>query len=216
MYQLAIFDLDGTLLDTIEDLKRACNYALEAHGYSTHDTASYKRFVGSGIYKLVERALPEEARDEANVLKVKATFDSYYTAHNEDTTKPYEGIKALLMALKARGIRCAVFTNKAEAYATSLVERQFGELISDTIGQKEGVPVKPHPIGIKRLLEKYQIAKEDCIYIGDSDIDILTAKNAEVTSVGVLWGFRTKEELQEAGANHLVATPKSLEALIVK
>ncbi len=215
MYQLAIFDLDGTLLNTIEDLKNACNYALESFGYRTHDIAAYKYFVGSGIYKLVERALPEEGKNEANVLRVKAVFDKYYAVHSEDYTKPYEGIKEVLIRLKERNIKVVVLTNKAQAYATELVKRQFGELIEYVIGQREGVPTKPNPIGIYELLHKFNIAKENCIYIGDSDIDMFTAKNAGVDAIGVLWGFRTKEELSNAGAKYLAQNVDEMGEIII-
>ena len=215
MYKLAIFDLDGTLLDTIEDLKNACNYALQTHGFETHETEAYKYFVGSGIYKLIERALPETARDTSVVLKVKATFDTYYKAHSEDATKPYEGIISLLTCLKEKGIQCAVLTNKAEPYAKALVSRQFGDLVAHVIGQKEGVATKPDPIGIDTLLKRFHCTKTECIYIGDSDVDIFTAQNAQVTSVGVLWGFRTKQELKVAGAHYLVESPKALENIIL-
>ena len=215
MYQLAIFDLDGTLLDTIEDLSNACNYALKSFGYETHDVAAYKYFVGSGIYKLVERALPEGAKDEASVLKVKAVFDEYYGAHSEDYTKPYEGIQEALTILNAKGIQCAVLTNKAQVYATELIKRQFKDQIAFVMGQREGVPTKPNPIGIYDLIKKFDVQKEACIYMGDSDIDMLTAKNAGVTSIGVLWGFRTKEELLNAGAHHLAEKPEELVKLIL-
>lgn len=215
MYQLAIFDLDGTLLDTIQDLCNACNHALAHFGYETHDVEACKYFVGSGIYKLIERALPEDARDEANVLKVKAVFDEYYGMHSEDYTKPYEGIQEMLTTLKEKGIKCAVLTNKAQAYAEQLVKRQFGNLVEVVIGQREGIPTKPNPIGIHKLLTKFDIPKANCIYMGDSDIDMLTANNAAVTSVGVIWGFRTKEELQKAGAHYLVENPSQLEAIIL-
>ena len=215
MYQLAIFDLDGTLLDTIQDLCNACNHALAHFGYETHDIEACKYFVCSGIYKLIERALPEEAKDEANVLKVKAVFDAYYAAHSEDYTKPYEGILEMLESLNTKGVKCAVLTNKAQVYAKELVARQFKGLVEVVIGQREGIPTKPNPVGIHELLNTLDIAKENCIYIGDSDIDMYTAGNAQVTSVGVLWGFRTKEELVSAGAKHLANTPLELEKIIL-
>ncbi|WP_054738530.1 HAD family hydrolase [Cellulosilyticum ruminicola] len=215
MYQLAIFDLDGTLLDTIQDLCNACNHALAYFGYKTHDIEACKYFVGSGIYKLIERALPEEVRDEANVLKVKAVFDAYYAAHSEEYTKPYDGILEMLESLNAKGVKCAVLTNKAQVYAQELVDRQFKGLVEEVIGQREGIPSKPNPVGIYELLNTLNVAKENCIYIGDSDIDMYTAANAQVTSVGVLWGFRTKEELISADAKYLAKSPVELEVLIL-
>lgn len=216
MYRLAIFDLDGTLLDTIKDLSTACNVALDAHGYTGHDLEAYKTYVGNGIYKLVERALPEDARDEVSVLKVKATFDAYYSEHSEDYTKPYTGILALLNKLKESGIICCVLTNKAHDYALGLVERQFGNLVAKTLGQREGIPTKPDPIGIHELMEAYNVSKEAVIYIGDSDVDMFTGKAADVTTVGVSWGFRSEEELIDSGAHYIVHTPEALQEIICK
>ena len=146
---------------------------------------------------------------------VKAVFDEYYGAHSEDYTKPYEGIQEALTILNAKGIQCAVLTNKAQVYATELIKRQFKDQIAFVMGQREGVPTKPNPIGIYDLIKKFDVQKEACIYMGDSDIDMLTAKNAGVTSIGVLWGFRTKEELLNAGAHHLAEKPEELVKLIL-
>lgn len=214
MYKLAIFDLDGTLLDTISDLSTACNVALETFGYPLHDEETYKTYVGNGIYKLVERSLPLDARDQENVLRVKEVFDAYYKAHSLDQTKPYAGVIQLLKNLKKQGIACGVVTNKAHPYATQLVKLFFGNLIEYTLGQREGVPTKPHPQGVLEMITYFKESDKACIYIGDSNVDIQTAQAAHLESVGVLWGFRSKEELIKAGATYLVEDAKQLEMLI--
>ena len=211
MRKLAIFDLDGTLLDTLKDLGTSCNVALETHGYEVHKALDvYKQFVGSGIAKLIERALPESARTPEIIGAVKATFETYYAIHQLDQTAPYSGIMTLLEALQEAGVQMAVVSNKADVYTKALVAQFFGATIPLAIGQREGVPVKPHPQSVEEVMAYYQVAKEDCIYIGDSDIDMLTAKAAQVTSVGVLWGFRSAEELMVAGASYLAASPTEL------
>lgn len=216
MKQLVMFDLDGTLLNTINDLMNACNYALSQFGYPLHDEASYKKFVGNGIYKLVERSMPEEKRIPEHILEVKAVFDAYYKEHSLDETKPYEGLKELLVKLNEKEIQCGVVTNKAHAYATQLVKQFFGETIQLTLGQREGIPTKPHPYSVEEMMTYFKMEKEDCIYIGDSNVDIQTAKAAGVTSVGVLWGFRDAKELQSEGADYLVSHAKEIEQLVLE
>lgn len=216
MYRLAIFDLDGTLLNSIGDLMSACNVALAHFNYPTHEEQAYKQFVGNGIYKLVERAIPIEDREETRVEEVKAIFDKYYKDHSLDETRPYEGIIELLTALKEGGIPCCVLTNKAQAYAKELVSHFFGDLIDQVIGQREGIPTKPDPIGIIQLLASYNVAPGECIYVGDSDVDMKTAENAGVDAIGVLWGFREEKELKEAGATYLAKDPQMLKTQILK
>ncbi|PHV71679.1 phosphoglycolate phosphatase [Sporanaerobium hydrogeniformans] len=216
MYTLALFDLDGTLLNTLEDLADATNVALREHGFKEHPIEAYKTYVGNGVYKLVERALPPESRQEEIILKVKASFDAYYGIHSQDKTKPYEGILPLLKKLKENEVSCAVITNKPHAYAVELVNDVFGDLIACTYGQRQGIPTKPDPTGVLDCIEYLKIPKNQCVYIGDSNVDIETAARAELPSIGVLWGFRTKKELLEAGAKALVASPKELERHILE
>ncbi len=215
MIQLVIFDLDGTLLDTIADLSEACNVALAHFGYPLHDIKAYKKFVGNGIYKLVERSLPQEARDEANVRRVKAVFDAYYKEHSLDQTKPYPGILALLETLHQKGIQCGVVTNKAHDYAVELMKQFFGSQIDYTLGQREGIPTKPNPHSVLEIMEHFNVSPKACLYVGDSNVDIQTAKAAKLTSIGVLWGFRDEEELKEEGADYLVRDAKELETCIM-
>lgn len=216
MIKLVIFDLDGTLLNSITDLGNACNVALKQFGYPLHDEQAYKKFVGNGIYKLVERSLPKEARNQENVLKVKAIFDAYYKAHSLDETRPYPGIELLLMKLKEKGIHCGVVTNKAHEYAVELTQRFFADTIEKTLGQREGIPTKPHPQGVLEMMTYFQVEPSECLYIGDSNVDIQTAKAAGVTSIGVLWGFREAKELENEGANYLAENVKDLEKIILE
>lgn len=212
MYDLVIFDLDGTLLDSIGDLMTACNVALAHFNYPTHEEEAYKQFVGNGIYKLVERALPREARTTERINEVKAVFETYYKVHSLDQTRPYEGIINLLETLKAAGIRCCILTNKAEGYAKELVAHFFPGLIDEVVGQREGIPTKPDPIGITQLLQTYHIEPSKCLYVGDSNVDVQTGQNAGVAVCGVLWGFRSEKELREAGATYLAKDVSMLRA----
>lgn len=214
-WKVVIFDLDGTLLNTIADLGNACNVAMEAFGYPKHDEATYKTYVGNGIYKLVERSVPASVRNEVHIKEVKAVFDAYYKAHSLDETKAYPGIETLLTHLKEQGIACGVVTNKAHEYAVELMKQFFGELIDHTLGQREGVPTKPNPQAVHEMMAYFKAKPEECLYIGDSNVDIQTAKAAGVTSVGVLWGFRGAEELKAEGADHLVSSAMALEELIL-
>ena len=215
MIQLVIFDLDGTLLDTIADLSQACNVALAHFGYPLHEIAAYKKFVGNGIYKLVERSLPYDARDEANVRCVKAVFDAYYKEHSLDQTKPYPGIITLLETLHEKGIKCGVVTNKAHDYAVELMKQFFGNQIDYTLGQREGIPTKPHPQSVLEMMAHFEVTPKECLYVGDSNVDIQTAKAAGLTSIGVLWGFREEQELRTEGADYLVKDAKELETCIM-
>lgn len=215
MYKVAIFDLDGTLLNTISDLSTACNVALRTFGYPEHDETTYKTYVGSGIYKLIERSLPQAERDQENVLRVKAVFDAYYMEHSLDQTQCYEGILDLLKKLQLEGIACGVVTNKAHTHAIRLTKIFFGELIEYTLGQREGIPKKPHPQGVLEMIDHFEVSPHECVYIGDSDVDMETAHAAQIDSVGVLWGFRSKEELMSAGAKYLVEDAKALEVILV-
>ena len=216
MKRLVIFDLDGTLLNSIGDLMTACNVALHSFHYPIHDEEAYKTYVGNGIYKLVERSMPKAYRQEEQILAVKAVFDTYYAAHCEDKTKPYEGILDLLTVLQEKGIICGVVTNKAQVYAEALVKQFFGTRIHLVLGQREGIPTKPNPYAVLEMIDYFKVATADCLYVGDSNVDIETAKAAGVESVGVLWGFRSKAELSAAGATYLAAHVSDLKEIILE
>ena len=215
MKKLAIFDLDGTLLNTIEDLGYAANHALQAHGYPTHSIASYPFFVGNGVRRLIERVLPEDARTEATIDRLLVTFKEYYNDNNTDYTKPYEGIPELLSLLSSRGVAIAVASNKYQAATEKLISHFFPTLSFIAVeGQKEGVPVKPDPSIVFEILAKAKTPKADTIYIGDSGVDMETARRACVDSVGVTWGFRPEKELVENHADTIVNSPGDIEKLV--
>ena len=210
MIKSIIFDLDGTLLNTIEDLANACNYALTTLGYKTHEVEKYKTFVGNGIYKLVERMLPEDRRDMENIEKALKLFDTYYEKHMIDMTKPYDGIMEMLDSLINRGINIAVVSNKPHEFTTEVVKNYFGDRFKVVYGHKKNTKEKPDPWAVLEVIEEFNVNKDECLYIGDSEIDINTAKNAGVKSVGVEWGFRGKGELEAAGANYIVNKPEQI------
>jgi len=208
--ELVIFDLDGTLLDTIGDLAAACNHTLAACGHPKHPLDNYRTFVGNGITKLIERALPAECRTPEYVAEVRRQFVGRYQSHIADHTRPYDGVTELLDALRDRGIAVAVASNKYQAGTEILVERFFGDRFSVVFGQRDGVPVKPDPKIVRDILTATGVGEESALYVGDSDVDMATAANASVESVGVSWGFRSKEELIAAGARHLIDRPAQL------
>lgn len=203
--QLVIFDLDGTLLDTIGDLAVACNAVLAVRGLPQHSYDDYCRFVGNGVMRLVERALPEPLRTPYTVAAVRADFIAYYTAHIDEHTRPYAGIPELITELERCGVRIAVASNKYQAGTEKLVRTYFpATTFAAVFGQREGVPLKPDPAVVEEILALTGVAREHVLYVGDSGIDIQTAKAAGVRSVGVTWGFRPREELSGAGADHIV------------
>ena len=215
--KLAIFDLDGTLLDTIEDLGRACNFALEACGCPPRKMEEYNRLVGRGIYNLFRGALPEDLRSEEMVMEMKSHFIPYYNEHKADFTKPYPGIPGMLEKLEKHGIALAVASNKYQEGTEALVKRFFGERnFVKILGQRDGMPIKPDP-GIVREIEKAygHTGPGEVIYSGDSDVDMETGKNAGVITAGVTWGFRSREELSSRHPDMLCDTPEELARAII-
>jgi phosphoglycolate phosphatase len=188
-YKLAIFDLDGTLLNTLYDLADSTNFALTACGFPERTVGEVRQFVGNGIRKLIERAVLPET-DAAVVEKTLATFKAHYAEHCEDKTEPYDGIIPLLDKLIEKGIAVAVVSNKIDSAVSSLCKKYFSERISISVGDREGKRKKPAPDTIFEVLSTLKIAKEDAIYIGDSEVDIETAKNAGMDCISVTWGFR--------------------------
>jgi len=212
MKKLVIFDLDGTMLNTIEDLANSCNYVLKKWNFSSHSVDKYKTFVGNGAKKLVERALPEKERNPEFIEKLHVEFVEYYSKHSEEKTAPYEGIVNLLRGISENNIKIAVASNKFISATRSLVKKYFHQFeFSSVLGQRDGVPVKPNPQIIYDVMDEANIwNKEKIIFIGDSGEDMKTATNAGVDSIGVLWGFRSKEELKENGAKHIVEKPEEI------
>ena len=206
-----IFDLDGTLLDTLGDLAASVNHALRTHGLPEHSIDDVRRFVGNGVRKLMERAVPDGA---ANPLfdETFATFRQYYMAHSLDTTRPYEGIPETLKALKARGCHLAVVSNKMMAATQELCYHFFPDTIEVAIGEDEaaGIRRKPAPDTVFAALKALGVGKEDAVYVGDSDVDIQTARNAGIPCISVLWGFRDRDFLLQNGAETFISTPSEL------
>jgi len=213
---IIIFDLDGTLLNTIDDLGYACNYALEQTGYPTHPIEAYPAKVGNGINNLIRRALPETERTEENVLKVRAHFVPFYNAHNCDYTHPYRGIPELLAALKAQGHRLAVASNKYQAATEKIVSHFFPGLFDVILGEREGVARKPDPQIVFDILNQFVGPKDVPVrYVGDSLVDCETARNADVPFVACTWGFVPRERLLEAGVENLADRPEDINRMIL-
>lgn len=211
MIKLIIFDLDGTLLDTIEDLANATNHALKQFNFPLHDTATYRFFVGNGINKLIERALPEEHKNADAISMVKHEFLKYYMFHADDCTKPYPGISELLSKLQREGYQLGVASNKMHDATVDLVKRFFpGISFTSVLGQRDGIPVKPSPEILNEIVSAAGVLKSETLYIGDSGIDAQTAINANIQFTGVLWGFRPRQELEEAGAENFVEKPEEI------
>ena len=211
MYTTYIFDLDGTLLDTLDDLASAVNYALRTHGMPEHSIDDVRRFVGNGVRKLMERAVPDGA-DNPLFDETFASFRQYYMDHSLDTTRPYEGIPETLAALKARGCQLAVVSNKMMAATQALCRHFFPDTIEVAIGEDEaaGIRKKPAPDTVLAALKALGVGKENAVYVGDSDVDIQTAQNSGIPCISVLWGFRDRDFLQQNGAETFISTPSDL------
>lgn len=215
MKKLVIFDLDGTLLNTIADLAAATNQALQHYGYPTHDTEAYRFFVGNGINKLFERALPEGERTEENVLKIRSRFVPYYDEHNADLSCPYPGIPELLSVLQQEEIMLAVASNKYQAATRKLIAHYFPAInFVEVLGQREGIPAKPDPSIVHDIIAKAGVKKEEVLYVGDSNVDMQTAHNAGVTAVGVAWGFRPRAELEALHPAYIIEKAAELLSLL--
>lgn len=213
--QLVIFDLDGTLLNTIGDLAVACNAVLAVRGLPQHSYEEYCHFVGNGILRLVERALPEPLRTPENVTLVRADFVRYYVEHIDTYTKPYDGIPELVAELARRGVRMAVASNKFQAGTEKLIRLFFPDVaFAAVFGQRPDVPLKPDPAVVEEILALTSTPREEVLYVGDSGVDMQTARAAGVRSAGVTWGFRDRQELVEAGAGSLVDRPEELLGLL--
>ena len=210
---LLIFDLDGTLINTIDDLGQACNHALSVCGFPTHKIEDYPRLVGNGINKLIERALPKEHRNEATVLRLREYFVPFYDQHNCDLTRPYDGIPELLKALKAAGHTLAVASNKYQAATEKIVAHFFPNIFDVVLGERVGIARKPDPQIVWDIIHRLSPLASHLspmYYIGDSLVDAETAKAAKLPFVACTWGFCTREQLQTAQPDYTISHPLEL------
>lgn len=216
MFTHVIFDLDGTLLDTLADLAQAGNWVCSLHGWPTYSVPEYKMFIGNGAAKLLERVTPPEV--EITQQLRDQTMDEFvecYNAHKSDKTTAYPGMPELVCRLKKRGIVLAVLTNKPDAAAAPVVAQYYPPVFDVVQGVPPGAAVKPDPTLLHKLMERIGAKKETTLFVGDSNVDIQTAKNGGLSSCGVLWGFRTREELVAEGADYIVDTAEALEQVIL-
>ncbi len=209
MIKTVIFDLDGTLLNTLEDLKEATNFALSKYNYPTRTLEEVRCFVGNGVRKLIERAVPENCQ---NVEECLAVFKQNYSEIMYNHTAPYNGILKILSDLKANGIKTGVVSNKFDSAVKELCKKYFADLIDIAIGQADDVPKKPAPDGVFKAMRELGADKSSTIYVGDSDVDVATAKNANLPCIGVTWGFRDREYLK--GANFIIDNPNDINVII--
>ena len=211
MYNTYIFDLDGTLLDTLTDLAASANYALRTHGMPEHSIDDVRRFVGNGVRKLMERAIPN-GEDNPDFEATFDTFREHYMLHSLDTTQPYPGISEVLAELRAKGCRLAVVSNKMMPATVELCRHFFPDTIEVAIGEHEaeGIRKKPAPDTVFAALRELGVEKYSAVYVGDSDVDIATARNAGLPCISVLWGFRDREFLLDHGATTFISKPKEL------
>lgn len=198
--KLAIFDMDGTILDTLDDLTDSINYALSYCGFPEHTKDDVRRFVGNGILNLVKRSVPINVGKE-DIEKVFQIFKGYYTLHCRDKTRPYSGIVDVIKTLKEKGYLIAVVSNKADFAVQELCQRYFSGIIDYAVGEREGIKKKPAPDSVMSVMKALNVRPEESIYIGDSEVDIATAKNAGICCITVTWGFRDYEYLKQCGAD---------------
>ncbi len=213
-YSVAVFDMDGTILYTLDDLCDAVNVGLASQGYPLRSVAEVRTFVGDGIRKLIERAVPA-GTDKAATDRVHAAFTAYYDVHCADKTRPYDGIVPLLSRLRERGIQTALVSNKEEGAMADLVQRFFPGLFDVAVGDRPGLPKKPAPDGVNLALSTLQADKTSAVFIGDSDVDYRTAVNAGLPCISVTWGFRDRDLLESLGSTLFADTPADVERLIV-
>ena len=213
-YRLAVFDLDGTLVDSLADLGNACNAALERYGYPTHSTEKYRYFVGDGIPMLIKRALPEGASADA-AEKVHAAFDEEYHRSYNVFTKPYSGMEELLKRLSDSGVLTAVASNKPDVFTQTIVREMFGDAFSYVSGKKDRYEKKPAPDLVFHIMDKLGVTAAETVFIGDSSVDMLTAANAGTDSIGCTWGFRTEDELVSNGAVYLAHRAEDIYDIIM-
>lgn len=216
MYKCVIFDLDGTLVNSLYDLGDSVNKALKKHGLPVHPYDAYKYFVGNGRAKLIERAMGESAKDKELLSKVTKDYDDDYLVHCLDKTAPYNGVADMLKSLQQNGVKINVLSNKPDEFVKNMLDTLFSDIKFDIAwGKKAQYPTKPDPSSVLAILDELSVDKGDCLYVGDSNVDVITARNAGLDFCGVLWGFRTQEELENEGAKQTVSTAAELLKVIM-
>lgn len=214
-FDAVFFDLDGTLVDSLHDLALSVNYVLKNNGYPPHPIDAYKYFVGDGIAKLIERALPEANRSSQEIFELKEEFLKYYAKHYADYTTSYDGLNSLVTLLKQKGIKLAVVTNKAQEMAEKVVYNLYGDSFDCILGLRDGLPPKPDPAGILLAMNQLNVNPSKCAFVGDSGMDVAAGVNSGVYPIGVLWGFREKDELIKFGAKDIVSNADELLSVIL-
>ncbi len=210
-YKAVIFDLDGTLLDTLEDIADSLNRVLQDKGLPTHPTEAFRYFVGNGAAMLVSRALPPEKRNDELAADCLEAFRREYNRSWNMKTKPYKGVSELLDALTAKHIEMAVLTNKPQHLAELCIQEFLsGWKFAVILGQRDGIPMKPDPAGPREIVRYLDIPSQEFLYLGDSNVDMRTAVNANILPVGAMWGFRSEKELRESGAVEVIGRPTEL------
>lgn len=213
-FTLAVFDMDGTILDTLEDLKNSLNVILNKYGYPQRSLDEVRKFVGNGILRLIEQAVPAEC-SEIQVRKVFEDFVPYYREHSAEKTRPYDGIVQLLTELKKSGMKLAVVSNKADAAVQDLCVKYFDGLFDMAAGERAGMAKKPAADMVELVLDTLNVSKVDAVYIGDSEVDVATAKNSGLHLCAVEWGFRDVDVLKAHGAEHIFPDAESLKAYLL-
>jgi len=208
-YKVAIFDMDGTILNTLEDLADAMNYCLKMHGMQERTLSEIKSFVGNGIRRLAEQAVPNDT-DAKAIDKIVTTFNQYYKDHCAVKTRPYDGIKETLKQLKDEGILTAVVSNKADYAVKILCKEYFDGLFDYSVGEREGIRRKPYPDSVISVIEHFAVSPNEAVYIGDSEVDYQTAHNAGIDVIMVSWGFREEDYLKSIGAKRIIHHPHEL------
>ncbi len=216
MYKLVIFDLDGTLVNSLEDLGNACNEALSKYGFPVHEMSRYRYFVGNGVPALIERALPEGEKTKENIAGVKGAFDEIYGRTYNHITRPYDGINELLEELKNRGVLTAVASNKPDNFTRQIVSEMFPPVFSVVSGKRDGFEKKPDPAIALFIAKQLGVRCSETLFAGDSSVDMLTASNAGMDSIGCTWGFRTAEELIDSGAVYMADKPMDILRALIK
>lgn len=214
MIKAVLFDLDGTLCDSLADLAAATDMTLRRLGFPGHSFETYRYFVGNGIPKLIERALPEDHRSADEVERARQIFLSCYGEHFADRTTVYEGMPELIDRLKSAGIRLAVCTNKAQKNAELVVKTFYGDRFDLIVGQRDGLPVKPDPTAARQIMAQFSVTPDECVFLGDSGVDMKTAVACGALPVGALWGYRDRDELEQNGAVALIKKPSELWTII--